>query len=740
MPILPSGFVSPWLLWGLFAMAVPLVIHLLSRRRYREMEWAAMEYLLAALRRSRRRMQLEQLLLLLLRTLIVALVVLAVAEPYLEESVFSFVPGEPTHRVLVVDGSFSMAYKPTDRSRFEQAKEIATRIVKESPKGDGFTLVLLSAPARVVVGNPVFDRRDFLSEIEGLVLPHGTADLPTTLTKVEEILAKARREHRRLTRQDVYFLTDLGRVGWWIDPADSAARAAVRKLWERLSNQARLAVIDVGQQGAENLAVTGLDCDESFAAVGRDLEVEAKVANFVPQARSRQTVQLLVDGRRVEQKYVDLAPARVSEDGPTEPAIGAVRFSYRFDTPGDHILEVRLAEDALDVDNHRWLALPVKPFVHVLCVDGGPSGGALGRATDYLITALAPESDPLGRSLFRPEVVGESQLSELDLDRYDCLFLCNVGQFTRDEARALDDYLKNGGGVVFFLGDRVLPEAYNRELRGNDPKSPARLLPARLGGLVTTHHNRLDPRGYDHPIVRNFAGHEEAGLSTTPVAQHFRLEIEKPSKAKIALAFDNGDPLIVEEPVHRGRVILFATAADDRFMPRWGHSFLPIVRDTLGYAIGEQIKQRNLEVGQPLGTTVSAEAADGPLTIRRPDGGRDQIKIRAEETSGTWGYSDTTTSGVYSAQFDSPEAPSQSFAVNVDPAESDLKRITPKKLEEEVLTGLPFQYQTGWEQVDAEPASRPHLGSGLAKALLYAVLVLLLAETLLAWRFGHHSR
>jgi len=107
-PLFAFGFTSWGMLPWLAAAAVPILIHLWSRRRYREMYWAAMEYLLAAIRRSRRRLQIEQLLLLIVRTLVIALVVLAVAEPFFERAGFAFTPGERTHRVLVIDGSFSI--------------------------------------------------------------------------------------------------------------------------------------------------------------------------------------------------------------------------------------------------------------------------------------------------------------------------------------------------------------------------------------------------------------------------------------------------------------------------------------------------------------------------------------------------------------------------------------------------------------------------------------------------------
>ena len=172
----------PMLGW-LAAAAAPILIHLWSRRKYREMPWAAMEYLLAAARRQTRRLRFEQWLLLAIRTLLVVLVVLAVAEPYTERAGLALTAGGHAHRVLVLDGSYSMAYRPTDKTRFERAKELARQIVEESPQGDAFTLVLMSSPPRVVVAAPALEPGEIVREIDNLRLPQTTADLPATIRR-----------------------------------------------------------------------------------------------------------------------------------------------------------------------------------------------------------------------------------------------------------------------------------------------------------------------------------------------------------------------------------------------------------------------------------------------------------------------------------------------------------------------------------------------------------------------------
>src|ERR1700676_1243286 len=119
------GMMLTTLLAGGAAVGVPVIIHLLNRRRYKIVTWAAMRFLLNAQKQNTRRMRVEQLLLLLVRMALVALIVVAMAAgmPGLEP-VWAYVPnwggwfGDPTktfdqrvHHVMVLDASMSMNLK-----------------------------------------------------------------------------------------------------------------------------------------------------------------------------------------------------------------------------------------------------------------------------------------------------------------------------------------------------------------------------------------------------------------------------------------------------------------------------------------------------------------------------------------------------------------------------------------------------------------------------------------------------
>ncbi|HEX3869031.1 MAG TPA: VWA domain-containing protein [Pirellulales bacterium] len=713
----------PAMLFWAAAAGVPIVIHLLSKRKYREVQWAAMQYLLAAVRKNSRRLLVEQWILLALRTAVILLAVMAVAEPGCEQAGLSLTGNERAHKVIVVDGSFSMAYKPTEKTRFDRAKELAARIVEESNQGDGFTLVLMASPPRVIVGKPAFEHRDFLEEIENLKLWHGGADLPATLAVVEEVLATARREHPRLTRNEVFFLTDLAR-NTWSPPRDPGDEFRARST--RLASSAQLVVLDLGQTGSENAAVVQLQLADSLATVARDATLEAEVRNFGRSSRERQLVECFVDGRKVAQEYVDLAPHGQA----------TVAFPYRFDTSGDHAVEIRLAPDLLSIDNHRWLTATVKDQLAVLCVSGKPAGGFQG-ATDYLAVALAPDADEDQRGLVRTDVVPESALLEVDLGSYDCVFLTNVGQFTGSEAAVLASYLKHGGGIVCFLGDQVHADSYNRRLTGQSSDG-AKVLPASLAELMPQGMYFFNPLNYQHPLLNVFRDQEQAGLLTTPVTRYYKLNVAPDSLAKVALAFENGDPAIIEEPIDRGRSILVATSADVSWsaMPLWP-SFPPIVHELLQLAVAGQSVEHNAIVGQAVGDSLAGQASRGQVHITPPSGEAMTARLVDDGSDTVWSFAETAQSGVYTAQV--PGGRKELFSVNLDTSESDLTKLDPSELADRVWSGIPFVHRTDWQDPTDSPIEGVVRRQWLHIYLLAAAMVLLVLETILSTWFGTRS-
>ena len=137
------GFLQPLLLWGLLAAAIPVIIHLLNRRRHKTVMWAAMQFLLKATRESRGKKRLRHILILTCRALGVAALATAAARPLLS-NVLGWGGGKPDLVVLLLDRSASM--EATPKSGTVPRRELALERVKGALADlDGTRLVLIDS-------------------------------------------------------------------------------------------------------------------------------------------------------------------------------------------------------------------------------------------------------------------------------------------------------------------------------------------------------------------------------------------------------------------------------------------------------------------------------------------------------------------------------------------------------------------------------------------------------------------
>ncbi|MCB9937817.1 MAG: VWA domain-containing protein [Planctomycetaceae bacterium] len=707
------SFASPWLLlWGA-AAALPVLIHLWSRRRYFETPWAATQFLLAAIRRHQRRIQIEHWLLLAIRVLILLLLAFALAEPVVSGLAGAGDPTlqPPTHTVLVIDTSYSMAYESGGTSRFSNARIQAARLVEDAAPGDAFSLVTLADPPEVIVGEASTSHAAILDEINQLEISNQGADLTATLEQVESLVNSGRDEFEH---QRVHIFSDLGKTTW-AETTSSSWRSRLTAL----SKHAACRLSAIGTEATpENAAITRLAVPSGRVHVGVPISVEVEVENFGSHSLNHKRIELVVDGQSVGEQTVDL------EAGGQATAF----FSVTLNVAGDHLLVATIGDDGLKLDNKRWLSVPVRDATRILCVQGRP------HAAEYIALALQPEA---GQGGLISEVASEHAILERTLQAYDCLFLCNVARFTPTEAARLRQYVEQGGGLIFVLGDLVRADLYNEQL-GRD--SPANVLPAQLNEVVAGGHYSFNPLEYRHAITQPFRSHERAGLLTVPTWRYFRLD-QLSDSATVALAFDSGDPAVVDAVVGQGRVLVLATAASPESIDRatdpptpwtalasWP-SFPPLVHELAHIASRDRVAQSNVHVGDPITLQLPPELKESHGTLTVPTGKQHPIRIAGTERF--WNYGETNVPGVYSVAFDEESTSPAFFAVNLRTIESNLDRVS-----RDSLVGL-FDEQP---RPGTSSSTLVERDAPLFRVALGGLLVLLVVETFLASYFGRATR
>jgi hypothetical protein len=554
---------------GAAAVSIPVIIHLLNRRRYKIVTWAAMRFLLNAQKQNTKRLRIEQLVLLATRMLLIALIVLAMASvmPWMEEMVwarvwpegwgFTRLSGGRTHKILVLDNSMSMGLKDeAGVSCFERARDLAIRIVNGSPRGDGFSVLVMKESPYWLITEPSQDPAKVVRELKALRGADGNSSVPQTINAVAALLAEA---PGFFDTREVYFLTDMQRASWitegGADPAkdkDERTRNALQELQKR----AGTIFVDVGWDNAPNLAVTdvafGLQSEgwRGYATTGVDTPVVATVQNFGTQERENLRVELLIGRARsaASDPPFELRKAtfeKISRLPAGEKA--TVSFPYKFSTPGTYVAQVRIDADGLEADDSRTVVIPVKETVPILLVNGKPATEPRDRGTEFLRIALNPFTrPPIPKEMaLRPRVITPAQFADINegnLAPYDCIFLCDLDQIGTAEIRRLDMHLRRGGGLVVSLGARSADnlEVYNRLLY----KKGQGLLPARLVAVQSApknHYFRLNvptPEYFLEPPLAAFNNdYDRISLSSVRFQKYVRAEVGAKGKVRKLLTF-----------------------------------------------------------------------------------------------------------------------------------------------------------------------------------------------------------
>ncbi|MBI2194000.1 MAG: BatA domain-containing protein [Planctomycetes bacterium] len=725
-------FAQPLLLLGVILGAAPILIHLLNRRRFRTVAWAAMKFLLESQRKNNRRIRFQHLLLLILRTLILVLVPLAMARPRIApETLAAVAASSPArHVLLLLDHSFSMSCQSGGRSPFDEGRFAAKAIVDSLREGDKVAFYLISDTAEGVVREPSYHLRAVSAEIESAVVSHGGTDIPAALKAAAEFMRDSSSPQR-----EVYLITDFQEVGWKLSQAarDPEFLQAVRDL----SRTTELVFIDVGREMTGNLAVTDMQVARRSVLVGEMTPFEVTARNFGFQDAGKAVVSFYVDNRK-QGSAATRIPARDEV---------RLRFHYLFHDQDAHVVTATLDPDELSLDDERFLSVHALAAVRVLCVDGHPDSAQGQGEVRYIKAALAPAGSS---SPFVPEVTSPSGLRPASLPESSILIMANVALLTPDSLDALEHFVREGGGLVVFLGDRVDTRFYNEKLyhegRG--------LLPARLEETVEKRGDDaatpfVEPRAFEHPVLSLFQGLQATTLTSVLAWKYTRVSLPpEGSESTVICRYSSGDPALVERRYGLGRTLLVTTTGDADWtnLPQ-KPVFLPLVHEMAGFMLQGADPRRNLRLGESYRRFLKPPEFGGKFQVTRlaqasgdprVEPGREEkpmpIVPAPQGPHFVLHFGETRQAGVY--RVDRTDVPGgvDYFAVNVPVEESDLQRVTADRIRQ-TFPGLQFRYETqgSVSRHDAQPVGQPQ---ELWKTILGAVLILVCLESILAHRFG----
>ncbi|HVF28869.1 MAG TPA: BatA domain-containing protein [Pyrinomonadaceae bacterium] len=676
------SFLSPFFLIGVAALAAPILVHLVRRTRARRVEFPTLLFVRQVPQRSIRRKRLHNLLLLLLRCLALLLVVLAFTRPFFSDGGASASGAAERATIILLDNSLSMRYG----ERFAQAKSRAGAIIEEGRGEERVALVGFNQGYEVI-SRFTSETGKLQAELSRMEAGLGGTDYEGALRGAEFLFG----ELKNVRAKRIFLISDFQATGH--DGADSSFR---------LRDDIRLALIDVGEMPAPNVAVAEVNVRGAVYNQKYTDKLAARVANFSDEARKGVIVDFQINDQTTERREINLE----------------ARDTALLEFTGFNLAEgvnrgvITVKDDDFAPDNSFYFTLHRRAPARALVIESAVRGRSESL---YLRSALTT-----GENLpYVLEVKSAGAVDPAGLGNYSIIILNDVGGVKSSLADSLIKFVEAGGGLIIAAGVHAEADGFNQSLGALAPAKLTDKVQLKRGDSVT-----MSDVKFDHPVFEIFEG--GGRLASARVFGYHRSEPRE--GANVLARFEDGSPALIERAAStKGKVLLFTSTLDTG----WSDLpltplYLPLVQQVVRY-LGEREAESSHTIGQTF-TVRRAKPEEPPPAVDTPGGARllersltpdGDLLVRGREQ------------GFYRLRYS--EQPDFA-AVNLEEKESDFAKLNLDEFAASVtnINGTP---------VAAENSTQAEGGAAEIEAqqrvwwpLLLVAMLLFIAESLLARR------
>ncbi len=637
------SLLSPLFLLGGLALALPVWLHLLQRENPIRLPFSSLMFFEKRTQSSMRERRLRYFLLLSLRLALLALLALAFAKPVWERTAGSSLAGLPRLHIIALDTSLSMNYG----DRWQRAAAEAQSVVDSLGAADRAQVITMGPSVRVVT-EPIAEREQLKAAI-GALKPTPSRNSYGDLAEAVRSLAP-----EGSLPVSLHVISDFQQSAMPGRFSDVALPSIVTLVPHNLS-----------EASAPNWAIESIEGNLRIYA-DKKPRIDVTIAGFGTEKASRR-VSLAIQGRQIASQ-----PAEV-------PASGRATVTFEgFEVPAGHNRAEVVLEpgDGLPFDDKMLLALENAEPQTILFVSNDP------RKRDLLYYRAA--LDASSQALFQVQSAGATDVDRFSPDRFALVVLSDVPQLSSLFLSRLESYVKSGGSVLLAAGAKV-------SLAGK-----AALYP---GAIEEVRYSPRDGQRFQ------LAGQVEQSHATLQQVERFR-GVKFFRYAKLVAAdgdvlarFSDGSPLLVEQKMGDGRLLILASSLDNVWNDLPVHPvFVPFVVESARYLSGSE-QQSQLAVIDSVLELRQRQASGSMVQVFDPRGERvlslSEAVTHEDIRLGEVGFYEVRRTGETGL-----------VAVNPDPRESNLRPVDAEMMALWEATGS-SESQAGAAGVDGETAVKP---------------------------------
>lgn len=503
-------FVNPSFLYALFAIAIPVIIHLFNFRRYKTVYFTNVRFLKEVQLETQSRSRLKHLLVLLARILTVAFLVFAFAQPYLPLDNKKIAAGEQVVSVYI-DNSFSMDAVSKSGRLMDEAKKLATEIVSAYKPSDRFQLLTNDFEGR---HQRLVNREEFLQLLDELKLSPGFKNIQQVVSRQADVLNNSGSKNKT-----AFLISDF-------------QKSIIDKTEIKNDTSIRINLLPVAAEERNNLYIDSCWFTSPVRRLNQAEQLYVRIKNSSDKDYENIPVKLFVNNQQKTPASFNLK---------ANSHLDTV-LSFVTTEAGIQSARVELNDYPVTFDDKFYFSYNVLKQIPVLSINAADK-------------AKPDNSNPYLRSLFgRDSVVvltnsDETHIDYSTLNNYRLIILNELKAISSGLSQELNKFAMNGGNLVVFPSDQADLNSYKELLVG---------FSSNYYEQIDTVNTKVEQINYAADIYRDVFEKKSGNIDLPVVFSHYVFSKNSRSTEENLLRLQDGNSFLSRYRVGKGQVYLFA--------------------------------------------------------------------------------------------------------------------------------------------------------------------------------------
>jgi len=538
------NFLNPAALIALFAVSIPILIHLLNLRKLKKIDFSTLMFLKEIQKSKMRRIKLKQLLLLALRIGIITLLVLTFAKPVYEGYSFNNDAGGKSTVLIFIDDSFSMDASDVSGQYFSQAKNSVKEILNNYKESDEIILIPSSFTGYKNSIGINGGKKEITDSLEQLKLSNKPFYFNDALIKAGQILDNSINPNK-----DVFVISDFQRINGGV----SASEIKTENY-----EDVNFILINTGERTSVNLSLDSFKVNTKIPAKFGNIRVSVNLSNHSPDPVSGISLKLFLNDKLTEETSADVSANSSNRK----------EFSFTAEKAGDlhGFIELSgnsLQNDEFDQDNRIYFDVFIPEKINV---------GMIGNSNEFrfINTVLNSAQDLSGDNAEN----NDNKLFEINIsDRLDesifsndVLLISSGNNYSDRDSELLSEFLTAGKGIFIFPNEYTDIQNFNSEIS-------SKLYIPQIGSFNTDENANKNLKfgkiDFENPIMSEIFRNNQLNITSdsfldSPGIKKF-YELLLNDKSIPVIMLSDGKPFITETELPKGKMLLSAVSGETGF-------------------------------------------------------------------------------------------------------------------------------------------------------------------------------